>query len=58
MNNLEQTNNLTLIQLSKDFHSWIKGHTNLYNCLLKIKHFIVNNKILLLLIIIGYAILK
>ena len=45
------TNNNSLIptvtQFWKDFCSWIRGHENLYQCLLKIKHFIVNNAILL-----------
>jgi hypothetical protein len=35
----------TFTQLRNDFCSWIRGHENLYQCLLKIKHFIVNNPV-------------
>ena len=37
----------TLAQFWKEFCSWIRGHENLYQCLLKIKHFILDNAVLL-----------
>jgi hypothetical protein len=55
MNHIEIPDNITPIQLWEDYKSWIRGHTNLYNCLIKMKHFIVNN---LLFIIYIYAIYK
>lgn len=62
MNNNDQTNSknksnkLTLIQISKDFYSWIRGHENLYQCIIKIKHFISNNIILIIYILFMYYI--
>jgi hypothetical protein len=44
----------TLSQFGKDFYSWIRGHENLYQCLLKIKHFIVNNPVLLFCLLLLY----
>ena len=62
MNNNDETNSknksnkLTLIQISKDFYTWIRGHENLYQCLVKIKNFMVNNKVVLIYIVFIYYI--
>ena len=58
MNNNNNNNNNSLIptfaQFRNDFCSWIRGHENLYQCLLKIKHFIVNNPVLLFCLLFLY----
>jgi hypothetical protein len=43
-NNDTSSNNSLMTQFWKDFCSWIQGHENLYQCLLKIKHFILDNR--------------
>jgi hypothetical protein len=59
MNNRENHHNNnslipTLPQFWKDFCSWIRGHEKLYQCLLKIKHFILDNAILLFCLLFLY----
>jgi hypothetical protein len=44
----------TATQFWKDFCSWIRGHENLYQCLVKIKNFIVNNPVLFCLLFLYY----
>ena len=55
---MNNKNNNSLIpavtQFGKDFCSWIRGHENLYQCLLKIKNFIVNNPVLLFCLLLLY----
>jgi hypothetical protein len=61
MNNNDQNNSknkLTFTQILKDFYSWIRGHENLYQCLIKTKHFMVNNMVLLAYIVFIYYIYK
>ena len=47
-----------IFQIWKDFCKWIKGHDNLYQCLIKIKNFILNDKILILYFIVLYYLYK
>lgn len=45
---MNKTNNsLTPIQIGKDFCSLVRGHENLYQCLLKLKQFILNHPVLI-----------
>lgn len=50
-----QTTQTTPNQLCKDFHSWIRGHENLYNCIQKMKDFILDNAFLLFLLVVVVA---
>lgn len=50
-----QTTQTTPNQLCKDFHSWIRGHENLYNCIQKMKDFILDNAFLLFLLLVVVA---
>ena len=54
-NNNNRYSNNSLIptpnQIWKDFCTWIRRNENLYQCLLKIKHFILDNALLLLLLL-------
>jgi hypothetical protein len=38
------SNNSLMTQFWKDFCSWVRGHENLYQCLLNIKTFILDNR--------------
>lgn len=41
-------NSLTPIQIWRDFCSLVRGHENLYQCLVKIKDFILEHPVLIL----------
>jgi hypothetical protein len=43
-----------LFEIYKDFCKWIRFHENLYQCLLKIKNTILNNKIIVFYLVIVY----
>jgi hypothetical protein len=43
-----------LFKIWKDFCKLIRGHENLYECLLKIKNTILNNKIIVFYVILIY----
>lgn len=47
MNKIELPDNLTPNQIWKDFCSLVRGHENLYQCLMKIKDFILNHPVLI-----------
>jgi hypothetical protein len=45
-NNNRNNNSLitTVTQFRNDFCSWVRGHENLYKCLLQFKHFMLDNR--------------
>jgi hypothetical protein len=43
-----------LFEICKDFCKWIRFHENLYQCLLKIKNTILNNKIIVFYLVVVY----
>jgi len=49
---------IKIFQIPKDFCKWIRGHDNLYQCLIKIKNLILNDKILILYFILLYYLYK
>ena len=57
---INQNRTLTskVFDIWKDFCKWICGHQNLYECLIKIKNAILNNKIIVYYLILVYYLYK
>ena len=53
-NHQNNSQNSKIYQFWIDFCKWIRGHDNLYQCLIKIKKFIFNNSLLVLYLILIY----